>query len=76
MLIQLTVNEAEFPAFKNIIDHLKNGMIQSVSVLDPAEASFMVSSVEGVRERVQQAESRGAYTDHDTFWNEMRVDDK
>ena len=76
MLVQLSVNDAEFPAFKNIIEHLKTGMIQSVSVLDPAEASFVVSSADAVRERVSAAEERGAYTDHDTFWNEMRVDDK
>ena len=73
MLVQLTVNEAEFPAFKNIIEHLKSGMIESVSVLDPSEATFMVSSVETVRERVGKAEERGAYLDHDTFWNSIHT---
>jgi hypothetical protein len=76
MLIQLSVTDAEFPAFKNILEHLKTGMIQSVSVLDPAEASFVVSSVDAVRERVGKAEERGAYLDHDTFWDNLQVDDK
>jgi hypothetical protein len=76
MLVQLTVNDAEFPAFKNIIEHLKNGMVEHVSVLDSDNASFVVSSVQVVRERVQQAEARGAYTDHDTFWDGLTVDSK
>ncbi len=76
MLVQLTINDVEFPAFKNIIEHLKHGMIEHVSVLDPGEASFVVSSVQVVRERVQQAEARGSYTDHDTFWDGLAVDSK
>ena len=69
MLVQLTVNDKELPSFINIIEHLKSGMIESVSILDPAEASFVVSSADSVRERVATAEERGSYTDHDTFWN-------
>lgn len=73
MLVQLTVNDAEFPAFKSIIEHLKSGMIQSVSVLDPSENSFVVSSADAVRERVGKAEERGAYLDHDTFWDSIKL---
>lgn len=76
MLVQLIVNDAEFPAFKNIIEHLKTGMIEHVSVLDSDTASFVVSSAQVVRERVQQAEARGAYTDHDTFWDGLIADSK
>jgi hypothetical protein len=71
MLVQLSVNNAELPAFINIIEHLRSGMVDSVTVLDPAEASFVVSSTEMVRERVGSAEKRGAYTDHDTFWKDI-----
>lgn len=72
MLIQLTVNDAEFPEFKSIPEHLKSGMIESVSVLEPVEDSFVVSSVDVVRERVAKAEERGAYLEHDTFWDSTR----
>ena len=72
MLVQLSVNDAEFPAFKSVIDHLKSGMVESISVLDPAEATFLVSSADVVRERVGKAEERGAYLDHDTFWDSIR----
>jgi hypothetical protein len=71
MLVQLTVNDTELTAFMNIIDHLRNGMIESISVLDPADASFVVSSRDTVRERVEAAEARGNYTDHDTFWKDL-----
>lgn len=76
MLVQLTINDAKFPAFKNIIEHLKSGMVEQVSVLDADQASFVVSSAQIVRERVQQAEARGAYTDHATFWDGLTVDSK
>jgi hypothetical protein len=76
MLVQLTINDVEFPAFKNIIEHLKDGMVEHVSVLDPGEASFVVSSVQVVRERIQQAETRGYYTEHDTFWDSLTMDSK
>jgi hypothetical protein len=76
MLVQLTINDLEFPAFKNIIEHLKDGMVEQVSVLDTGEASFVVSSVQVVRERVQQSEVRGSYTDHDSFWDGLTVDSK
>jgi hypothetical protein len=69
MLVQLSINNAELPAFINIIEHLRSGMVDSVTVLDPAEATFVVSSLEMVRERVATAEKRGSYTDHETFWN-------
>ncbi len=55
----------------NIIEHLRSGMVDSVTVLDPAEATFVVSSREMVRDRVESAEKRGAYTDHDTFWKNI-----
>lgn len=76
MLVKLTINDAEFPAFKNIIESLKSGMVEQVTVLDADKATFVVSSVKQVRERVQLAESRGAYTDHENFWNDVTVDDK
>jgi hypothetical protein len=71
MLVQLNINDTEFSAFMNIIEHLRNGMVESLSVLDPAEASFVVSSRDVVRERVQAAEARGTYTDHDKFWKDI-----
>ncbi len=71
MLVQLTVNDAELPAFMNIIEHLRSDMIESISILDPDEPSFVVSSKAMVRERVQEAEARGNYLGHDTFWNEI-----
>ena len=71
MLVQFNVNDAELPAFMNIIEHLRSDMIESISILDPDEASFVVSSKATVRERVQAAEARGNYTDHDTFWNKV-----
>lgn len=71
MLVQLNVNDKELPAFMNILEHLKTGMIKSVSILDPKEESFVVSSAEAVRERVETAEKRGSYTDHETFWDKV-----
>ena len=69
--MQLSINNAELPAFMNIIEHLRNGMVDSVTVLDPTEAAFLVSSREAVRERIEAAEKRGAYTDHDAFWQDI-----
>lgn len=71
MLVQLSINTAELPAFMNIIEHLRSGMVDSVTVLDPAEATFVVSTRETVRERLESAEKRGSYTDHDTFWKNI-----
>jgi hypothetical protein len=71
MLVQLSINNTELPAFMNIIEHLRSGIVDSVTVLDPAEASFVVSTNDMVRERVEFAEKRGAYTDHDTFWKDI-----
>ena len=71
MLVQLTVNDSELPAFMNIIEQLRSDMIESVSILDTDEATFVVSSKEMVRERVLTAEERGNYIDHETFWNEV-----
>jgi len=71
MLVQLTVNDAELTAFLNIIEHLRSDMVESISILDPADASFVVSSGDMVRERINVAEARANYTDHDTFWNDV-----
>ena len=71
MLVQMTINDSEMSAFMNIVEHLRAGMIDSMTVLDPAEASFVVSSCDTVRERVDSAEKRGAYTDHETFWKNI-----
>lgn len=71
MLVQLSVNDSELSAFMNIVEHLRSGMVNSVTILDPAEASFVVSSRDMVRERVESAEKRGAYTDHETFWKRV-----
>lgn len=71
MLVQMNINDSELSAFMNIVEHLRSGMIDSVTVLDPAEASFVVSSSDSVRERVESAEKRGSYTDHETFWKNI-----
>lgn len=71
MLVQLTVKDNELPAFMNIIEHLRSGMVENVSILEPTESTFVVSSADAVRERVAAAEERGSYTDHDTFWNKV-----
>ena len=71
MLVQMTINDLELSAFMNIVEHLRSGMVDSVTVLDPAEASFVVSSSDSVRERVDSAEKRGAYIDHETFWKNI-----
>jgi len=71
MLVQMTINDGELSAFINIVEHLRSGMIDSVTILDPAEASFVVSSRDAVRERVTSAEKRGSYTDHEPFWRKI-----
>ena len=71
MIVQLTIKDNELTAFMNIVEHLRSGMVERVSILDPTEATFVVSSAEAVRERVTAAEERGRYTDHDTFWNKI-----
>jgi len=71
MLVQISIKNTELPAFINIIEHLRSGMVDSVTVLDPAEATFVVSDREVVRERVAVAEKRGSYTDHETFWKNI-----
>lgn len=70
MLVQLNVNDNELPAFMNIIEHLKSGIVESVSIYSPDEESFVVSSSDAVRERVAAAEERGSYVDHETFWKD------
>ena len=70
MLVQLNVNDNELPAFMNIIEHLKSGIVESVSIYNPDEESFVVSSADAVRERVAAAEKRGSYVDHETFWKD------
>jgi len=67
----MMINDSEISAFMNIVEHLRSGMVDSVIVLDPAEASFVVSSSDSVRERVDSAEKRGAYIDHETFWKNI-----
>lgn len=71
MLVQMTINDAELSGFMNIVEHLRSGIVESVTVLDPAEASFVASSRDAVRERVASAEKRGLYTDHETFWKNI-----
>lgn len=71
MLVQLNVNDSELPAFMNILNHLKSGIIESVSLYRPDENSFIVSSADAVRERVAAAEERGSYLDHETFWKDI-----
>ncbi len=71
MLVQLTVKDNELPAFMNIIEHLRSGMVENVSMLEQDGPTFVVSSADAVRERVTAAEERGSYTDHDTFWNKF-----
>lgn len=45
----------ELSAFINMIEHLRSGMMNSVTVLDPAEATFVVSARDVVQERVAMA---------------------
>jgi len=71
MLVQLSISDNQVAAFMDVVTHLKSGIVDSVTILDPAEATFVVSSKEMVRERVEFAEKRGAYTDHKTFWQDM-----
>lgn len=71
MLVQLSINDKEYSAFMNIVEHLRSDMVNSVTVLEPADAGFIVSSRETVRERVESAERRGEYTEHDSFWQDV-----
>jgi len=71
MLVQMTINDSELSSFINIIEHLRSDMIDSITLLEPAEASFLVSSSDSVRERVAVAEKRASYTDHETFWGNI-----
>lgn len=55
----------------NIFEHLKAGIVESVSLYRTDENSFVVSSADAVRERVAAAEERGRYLDHETFWKDI-----
>jgi len=72
MQIQLDINEKNADFFLQYLDSLKEGIIKKMVITDDSK-SFMVSSVEEVRKRIESAEKNAEYEEHDAFWKEMGV---
>jgi len=72
MQIQLDINEKNADFFLQYLDSLKEGIIKKMVITDDSK-SFMVSSVEEVRKRIDNAEKNAEYEEHDAFWKEMGV---
>ncbi|MBA1419439.1 MAG: hypothetical protein FAF03_00860 [Epsilonproteobacteria bacterium] len=57
MQIQLDINEKNADFFLQYLDSLKEGIIKKMVITDDSK-SFMVSSVEEVRKRIESAEKK------------------
>ena len=73
MQIQLDINEKNSDFFLQYLDSLKEGIIKKMVITDDDSKSFMVSSVDEVRKRLDNAEKNAEYEEHESFWKEMGV---
>jgi len=71
MYIALQINENKVDFFLEYLNSLKDGIIESMEIKKKENHSFMVDSVEEVRERVNRAEKNANYIAHHDFWEEM-----
>lgn len=71
MHIELQINENRVEFFLEYLNSLKDGIIEKMEI--KKQPSFMLSSVDEVKKRVELAEKNANYTEHDDFWQEMGV---
>ena len=70
--ISLKIDDSIYEKFRAMLDLMPKNKVEIIyEDLASASASFILSSEEEVRNRVQTAEKRGNYSDHESFWNEM-----
>ena len=71
MHIELQINENRVEFFLEYLNSLKDGIIEKIEI--KKQPSFMLSSVDEVKKRVELAEKNANYTEHDVFWQEMGI---
>jgi len=70
--INLHIDDTIYDKFRAMLDLMPKNKVEIISdYRAESAASFMVSSEEDVRQRVQGAEKRGNYSDHESFWTDM-----
>jgi len=70
--ISLKIDDSIYEKFRAMLDLMPKNKVEIIyEDLAGASASFIVSSEEDVHKRVQSAEKRGSYSDHESFWSEM-----
>jgi len=74
MHIELQINDEKADFFLEYLNSFKNGVIENITIKKNTKQSFLVGSIEEVRERVDNAKKRGNYTSHQEFWEEMGVE--
>lgn len=73
MYIELKINDGRVDFFLEYLHSLKEGIIEKIEIKQDTKPSFVVSSIEEVRKRIEKAEKNGNYTPHDIFWDEMGI---
>lgn len=73
MQIQLEINEQKADFFLEYLRSLKEGIVEKMVITDAVDKSFVVSSIDEIQSRVENAEKNADYQEHDLFWNEMDV---
>ena len=73
MQIQLTINEKSADFFLQYLHSLKEGIVERIVIDDVPQKRFEVGSVDEVRHRIDQAEKRGDYMEHNAFWGSVGV---
>jgi len=74
MHIELQINDEKADFFLEYLNSFKNGIIENITIKKKEKHSFLVSSIEEVKERVDNAQKRGNYTPHKEFWEEMGLE--
>jgi hypothetical protein len=67
--IRLNVDDSVYSQFLSFVNQFNTNELTLVE--DTKKESFIVSSEEEVRNRVQKAEANADYIAHDTFWSDI-----
>jgi len=73
MQIQIDINEKNAEFFLQYLNSFKDGIIENIEIKGDDTQSFIVSSKDEVLKRLESAQKRADYKEHDTFWKEMGV---
>jgi len=71
MHIQLEINEKKADIFLQYLSSLREGIIEKMTIVDHTPKSFVVSSMDEVHKRIENAEKNADFQEHDLFWKEM-----